>query len=767
MVGLRNQGATCYLNSLIQSLYFTNKFRKAVYQIPTENDATKNNSAYTLQRLFYSLQTSDTPVSTNELTLSFGWESRQIFEQQDVQELSRKLMERLEEKMKDTPVQNVLNELFVGKYKTYISCINVNYESSRLEDFWDVQLNVSGNKTLDDSFRDYIQVETLDGDNKYDAGEPYKLQDARKGVIFESFPPVLHLHLKRFEYDLTRDAMTKINDRHEFPEEFDATPYMSAEADKSEPWIYQLYGVLVHSGDLNAGHYYAFLRPRKDGPFFKFDDDKVIPATKHETLEENFGGEYANLHPNTNGIRQPYMRGLSRKRSMNAYMLVYIRKSRVDEVMVDVTLKDVPAFIERRIAEETAELVRRRKEREEQHLYMPIQLISDESFRHHHGFDLTSPDLEASDPAAFKQCRVLRAKKLGELAAEVADERGLRPEQVRFWVMVNRQNKTTRPDQPLRDPTLTVEEALSRSGSPKVPPFRLYVETADPNKDGSVYWEEESPAAAQSPNGSLIVFLKHFDVATQTLSGLTHLFVQKQAKVGDLNKIITERMGWPAGTEVLLFEEIKPSMVEPMKPKQTFHQSEIQDGDIICFQKKVSESELPPNAEFAEARQYYDYMLHRMAIMFASIKNEDSGHFVLVLNGKMTYDQWSSRVAEHLGVPPGHIRFAPVTHSTGKARPFIRRNEPKNLQQTMFAPYASYTYNAQRRDALYYEVLDTDLSEYETKKLLKVTWLPDGLAKEVRFPVFPVFPVFPTSRVCANYASATVRCACPKDWQRR
>lgn len=66
--------------------------------------------------------------------------------------------------------------------------------------------------SVEESFKDYISTETLDGENKYDAGE-HGLQEAEKGVIFASFPPVLHLHLMRFQYDPITDSSVKFNDR--------------------------------------------------------------------------------------------------------------------------------------------------------------------------------------------------------------------------------------------------------------------------------------------------------------------------------------------------------------------------------------------------------------------------------------------------------------------------------------------------------------------------------------------------------------------------
>jgi len=195
-------------------------------------------------------------------------------------------------------------------------------------------------KNLYDSFKDYVAVDMLDGENKYPAGG-FGLQDAKKGIIFESFPPVLHLQLQRFEYDIQQDAMVKINNRHEFPFEIDLDEFLDASADRSQPWIYKLHGVFVHSGDLHGGRYWALIKPDREARWLKFDDDRITPVTDKEVLEENYGGEALNGMPPD--LQRNQVRGV--KRFTNAYMLVYIRESAIDEILAPLTVDDTPAHL--------------------------------------------------------------------------------------------------------------------------------------------------------------------------------------------------------------------------------------------------------------------------------------------------------------------------------------------------------------------------------------------------------------------------------------
>ena len=254
-----------------------------------ENCNTPESVALALQRVFYHLQHSSKSVGTKQLTKSFGWDALDAFTQHDVQELDRVLCDNLEEKMKGTPVEKEVPRLFCGKLKNFVKCINVNFSSERTEDFYDLSLNVRGCKNLKESLEKYVEREKLDGDNKYMA-EGHGLQDAEKGCTFSSFPPILHLHLKRFEYDPLRDANVKINDRFEFDEEIDLAPYM--EEHPGGPEVYLLHSVLVHSGDVNGGHYYAYIRPDCSDRWFKFNDERVTIATRDEA---RYAAEYPTL----------------------------------------------------------------------------------------------------------------------------------------------------------------------------------------------------------------------------------------------------------------------------------------------------------------------------------------------------------------------------------------------------------------------------------------------------------------------------------------
>lgn len=245
-----------------------------------------------------------------------------VFQQQDVVEMLQILISQLMTRAEGARSEDLLLDLFIGRQRFFTSSANDDRVTSRSEDLYILSLNIHGQRTLQESLAEYVKVDT------FNTGAQNGPQEMKRGMIVDKFPPILHLQLKRFQYDISEDAMVKLDDLFEFPEEIDLSPYLAANADRSEPWTYVIYGVVAHSGGIAGGQYSAFLRPAKDGQFYKFDDERVTKATLKEAIHNNFGTEDG----------QP-------SKKPTAYLLIYIRKSRLGDLLGNFTKDDVPQRI--------------------------------------------------------------------------------------------------------------------------------------------------------------------------------------------------------------------------------------------------------------------------------------------------------------------------------------------------------------------------------------------------------------------------------------
>ncbi|XP_055829915.1 ubiquitin C-terminal hydrolase 13-like [Solanum dulcamara] len=700
-VGIKNQGATCYLNSLLQTFYHIPYFRKAVYQIPTtENDMPHVSASMplALQNLFYKLQFGDNIVATRELTRSFGWDSQDSFLQHDVEELNRVLCEKLEGKMKGTIVEGTIQQLFEGHNMSYIECINVEYKSMKKDSFYDLQLVVKGCSDVYASFDKYVEVDCLDGDNKYEA-EQYGLQDARKGVLFIDFPPVLQLHLKRFEYDSMRDRMIKINDRYEFPLQLDLDrengKYLSPEADKTVRNLYTLHSVLVHKGSGQAGHYYALIRPTLSNQWYKFDDERVTKEDAEGLLEEQYGG-------------------LGERKCMktsNAYMLVYIRESDKEKVMCTVDQKDIGEHLRARLKREQEDKEQKNKERSEAQLYTIIKVAGDEDMRRQIGEDIY---FDLVDHEKVKSFRIQRQTLFSVFKEEITKEFGIPVQFQRYWLWARRQNHTYRPNRLLThlEEAQTVGQLREVSSKVHNPELKLFLEI----ELGPELMPLSPPEKAKD---DILLFFKLYDPEKEDIRYVGRLFAKGVSNPTEILSKLNEMAGYAPDQEIELYEEIKfePNvMCENIDKNSTFRSSQLEDGDIVCFQKSLT-AESRQKFRYPDVPSFLEYVHNRQVVHFRSLDKPKERGFWLELSLINTYDEIVGRIAQQLELDdPSKIRL--TSHNCYSQQP---KPQPINYRGFDNLVDMLVHYN-KTSDILYYEVLDIPLPELQSLKPLKVVF---------------------------------------------
>ncbi|KAG8055246.1 hypothetical protein GUJ93_ZPchr0001g30571, partial [Zizania palustris] len=682
----------------------------AVYRMPTtENDTPSGNILLALQSLFCKLQHGDNSVSTKELTKSFGWDSVDSFLQHDVQELNRVLCEKLEHKMKGTAVEGTIEKLFEGHHMNYIECINVDYKSSRKESFYDLALDVKGCSDVYASFDKYVEVERLEGDNKYQS-DKHGLQDAKKGMLFIDFPPVLQLQLKRFEYDFRKDTMVKINDCYEFPLQLDLDKdggkYLSPDADRRVRNLYTLHSVLVHSGGGHGGHYYAFIRPDLSDIWYKFDDERVTKEDMKRAIEDQYGGEEELPHTNPGLNTTP----LKFTRHSNAYMLVYIRESDKDNFFCDLDEKDIPEHLKIRLRKENEEKEYKKKEKAEAHMYTVLKVARDSDFAEQIGkhiyFDLVD----------FDKIQSFRAPKhltLSQFKDEFSKEFGIPVQSQRFWSWAKRMNNTYRLTQPLtlQEEASTVGQLADASNKSHDSELKLFLEVA--------LGQENRPIALPlKTKDDILIFFKLYDPEKEELRYVGRLFVKASGKPADILHKLNEMAGFEPDEDIELYEEIKfePSvMCELINNNYSFHSSQLEDGDIICYQK--SSPEKLDQYQHADVPSFFEYLHNRQVVHFRLLEKPKGDYFSLELSKRSTYDDVVEKIADQLGLDdPSKLRLTPHHPYSQQPKPhYIKYRGLHHLSDML-------THANQLCDILYYEILDIPLPVLQDLITLRVVF---------------------------------------------
>ncbi|KAG5492581.1 hypothetical protein JKF63_01160 [Porcisia hertigi] len=769
--GLLNQGATCYLNSLLQALFHIKAFRAIIYHMPTKDEAEQHagldspvprSIPYAMQRLFCHLQMSTRAVGTRELTESFGWGASDSFIQHDVHELTRVLLDNLEEKLNaqqgetenPNPKENAIHRLFTGCLESYIKVEEANYYGAREEPFYDLQLVVKNKKNIYSSFDAFFQVEVLDGKNKYclESNGKKSYHRAEKGVRFKTIPPILLLHLARFDYDI-HHGETKVLTRWDYYNTLDLSRYMPMSPPTETH--YTLCSVLVHSGsNTGFGHYFCFLLC--SGAWYKFNDEAVTPARLKEVFGDNFGGFKLNYW------------GSEIPNTANAYMLVYIRTSEMSSILCPIASDDVPEHVVQQLQRELIEKRRLVKEQAEDYLYGRVHFIVPSDIADQNEY-LTSCRPAAQKFPSQKTLRVpLEAEALPAFQEFVTKQLGFDPEQQLLWFASPRTggsefrlSKQVKASMKVRQILQNEKECCVLVTTPSTAAV-MELDQGSTHREYGVF-HHKLYDQLQLKIFFLGCTVLHRDPNGNTKKALESMESHVRALIADLPDLTKQHHGHhlknlPEGKQALstkrsvtsletnkshqdlvFRDEAEAASVKRGMPQEALEVvretaareflpcDELHSGDILIW-KLSTPNENPANIFYPDIQSFQHFLLHRIPLELKLNRYPDYPLLLATeLAEDMTYEQLQRYTARLIGDIENYDRIRFTRHNPETELPYFMKGkkQDRGTLAKLLMPASSRA--STRSKYLYYEYCKYTVTEIENAHSLEFKLYADNV----------------------------------------
>lgn len=314
MATLINLGNTCYINSCIQILSYTEELNHLLNNEKTIRRIKNNNidglllfEWNSLRRIMQSIDTVISPKRflqvIQNVAKSKNAELFTGYMQNDINEffffliesfhnaLSRNInttisgsIENKTDKLALECYKTIQNEykngyseiyeIFNGMSVSIISDFTTNKQLNyKCEPYFTLELPIPSHKmpTLEDCFDLYTEEEEITGENAWFDENQNKKIDIKKRILFWSFPKVLVITLKRFT-----SANKKNQKKVHFPiDNLDLSKYVVGY--NKDIYKYKLFGICNHHGRVPfGGHYTSLVKLDKYPEWFEYNDENFI-----------------------------------------------------------------------------------------------------------------------------------------------------------------------------------------------------------------------------------------------------------------------------------------------------------------------------------------------------------------------------------------------------------------------------------------------------------------------------------------------------------